>query len=465
MLPGAIAYLDVETTGADPREDRVTEVGLVEVVGGEIVGEWSTLVNPGRRISPGIEALTGISNEMVSRAPSFADISLDLAARLGGRLLVAHNARFDYGFLRNEFRRAGLPYQSDVLCTVKLSRALFPGEQRHNLDALIHRFQLSCAQRHRALADARVLFDLTAALSRAVPVARFRTAVEQAMQRPTLPPGVPAQLLEELPDAPGTYLFYDAEGNPLYAGKAANLRAQVLADLGSNAAHARALRTAAEAGTLEWRVTAGALGAALGELRLIESHAPRHNRSPRLRRDAFALHWRPEHASQVSVVDLHAESATMADLFGPFRSRADALAALRGLAREHGLCAVALGLESGSGPCSGLVAGTCRGACVGRESHMSHLVRLGTALSRLRIAPWPFPGPIAILDEDEARTVTEYHVACEWRYLGSARSADELHELARSAARLPPFDIDAYRILQRALRDRSTVRIIPLVEQ
>ena len=92
----------------DPREDRITELGLVLVDAGEPVEEWSSLVNPGREIPPGIAALTGITNEMVARAPAFAEISLDLAARLEGRLLVAHNARFDYAFLRQEFRRTGL---------------------------------------------------------------------------------------------------------------------------------------------------------------------------------------------------------------------------------------------------------------------------------------------------------------------------------------------------------------------
>jgi DNA polymerase-3 subunit epsilon len=460
MLREPTVFVDLETTGADPRLDRVTEIGVVETQGGRVVSEWSTLVNPGHAIPPGIETLTGITNAMVASAPSFADIALDLATRLGGRLLVAHNARFDYAFLRGEFQRLGMAFDSDVLCTVKLSRRISPVERRHDLDTLIERHALVCPQRHRALPDARVLVDLTAALARSVTDAAFHAAVAHAMQRPVLPPGIAPELLESLPDAPGSYLLFDASGSPLYAGKAGNLRTQILAELRSNAAHAQALRVGAQQGTLEWRVAAGALGATLAEMRLIEAHAPRHNRRPARQRDAFALRWRPEGGSAVDVVDLREHALDSGDLYGPFRSRADALSALRGLAREHRLCAIALALEAGAGPCTLHVAGRCRGACMGEESGLAHLLRLGLALRRLRIPAWPFPGPIAIVEEDPARSVCEYHVAVDWRYLGSARDADELTELAAAAP--PPLDVDTYRILQRALRDTPPTRVIDL---
>ena len=174
MLSGRVAFLDVETTGADPREDRITEVGLVLADDGVPIEEWSSLINPAREIPHGIETLTGITNEMVASAPGFAEVSLDLAARLENRLLVAHNARFDYAFLRHEFRRAGLPFEARVLCTVRLSRALFPQHRHHNLDAVIERFGLTCETRHRALPDARVLVGLAHAFAREVPEAALR---------------------------------------------------------------------------------------------------------------------------------------------------------------------------------------------------------------------------------------------------------------------------------------------------
>ena len=162
MLDRPLILLDLETTGATASFDRITEIGLIEVENGEYVREWSTLVNPQMHISSFIESLTGISNEMVADAPTFAAVAAELTARLAGRLLVAHNARFDYGFLRAEFARLDTAYASEVICTVKLSRKLFPGHRRHNLDTLIERHEIQCEARHRALGDARVLWDLLA---------------------------------------------------------------------------------------------------------------------------------------------------------------------------------------------------------------------------------------------------------------------------------------------------------------
>ncbi|MDH5534446.1 MAG: 3'-5' exonuclease, partial [Betaproteobacteria bacterium] len=126
MLDEPLVFLDLETTGATAHYDRITEVGLIEVERGRLVGEWSTLVNPGVSIPPAIQSLTGITNDMVALAPGFDEIARELYRRLEGKLLVAHNARFDYGFLRNEFKRAGMRYSAGVLCTVKLSRRLYP---------------------------------------------------------------------------------------------------------------------------------------------------------------------------------------------------------------------------------------------------------------------------------------------------------------------------------------------------
>jgi DNA polymerase-3 subunit epsilon len=159
MLRTPLIFLDLETTGMSAAEERITEIGLVEVDEGEFVGSWSQLVNPQKRIPPFIQSLTGITDEMVEDAPTFAQLAPALFARLQDKILVAHNARFDYGFLKAEFARLDLSYLPRVLCTVKLSRKLFPEHRSHSLDSLIARHRLSCNARHRALGDAEVLWD------------------------------------------------------------------------------------------------------------------------------------------------------------------------------------------------------------------------------------------------------------------------------------------------------------------
>lgn len=168
-------------------QERITEIGLVEVADGECVGKWSQLVNPQKFIPPFIESLTGISNEMVQDAPSFEQLAPGLFRRLEGKLLIAHNARFDCAFLRSEFERVGMSYRPHVLCTVKLSRRLFPGHRRHNLDSLIQRHGLDCSARHRALGDAEVLWQFLQKIHAEVDAQRIEAAMRAQLDAPALP--------------------------------------------------------------------------------------------------------------------------------------------------------------------------------------------------------------------------------------------------------------------------------------
>ena len=144
------AFVDIETTGSRANLDRITEVGIVTLENQE-VSEWSQLINPGVSIPANIQQLTGITPTMVSAKPSFAEIAEELYLELKDKIFVAHNARFDYSFLKAEFKRLGIDFSPKVICTVKLSRRLFPNQARHNLDTLIAVHGLQVENRHRAL--------------------------------------------------------------------------------------------------------------------------------------------------------------------------------------------------------------------------------------------------------------------------------------------------------------------------
>ncbi|MEI7679667.1 MAG: 3'-5' exonuclease, partial [Betaproteobacteria bacterium] len=197
MFERPLVFLDLETTGATASRDRITEIGLLEVENGVMTEEWSTLINPQTRIPPFIESLTGISNAMVADAPVFADVATGLKERLDGKLLIAHNARFDYGFLKNEFARLEIPYASDLLCTVKLSRKLYPGHAKHNLDTLMERHNVDCEARHRALGDARVLWDLLQIWRDELGEEALDTAAAAQLKKPSLPAGLADFSIEE----------------------------------------------------------------------------------------------------------------------------------------------------------------------------------------------------------------------------------------------------------------------------
>jgi DNA polymerase-3 subunit epsilon len=179
-------FVDLETTGANLVNDRITEIGIVAVhLDGE-VERWSSFVNPGRPIPSFIQGLTGISDDMVQTAPSFESLADAVHERLADGLFIAHNARFDYGFLHHAFARTGHALQSEMLCTVKLSRTLFPEEKRHNLDTLIERHGLIPEARHRALADADLLWQFWGKLLRDMPQERLTNAIKKLRQRPNL---------------------------------------------------------------------------------------------------------------------------------------------------------------------------------------------------------------------------------------------------------------------------------------
>lgn len=137
MLAPKLAFIDVETTGANPVIDRVTEIAILRVENGELVERWSSLVNPGIPIPANIQAFTGITDAMVADAPPYAAVADQVRALLADCVFAAHNARFDYGFLKNEFQRIGQEFDAPVLCTVKLSRALFPQHHRQDRKSVV----------------------------------------------------------------------------------------------------------------------------------------------------------------------------------------------------------------------------------------------------------------------------------------------------------------------------------------
>ncbi len=218
-LATPIVFVDLETTGGNVQLDRITEIGLVEISRSG-VDTWTSLVDPGQDIPPFIQDLTGISNEMVRGQPAFEALADGLAARLEGKLFVAHNARFDYGFLQRSFERAGIQFEADMLCTVQLSRSLFPSAARHGLSALIERFSLEPLGRHRALADADLIWQFWQVIHAHHPVERIQTAIESLTRRPTKDNKAPVQTTGPFPSREPMQQTQDHEAASSVAGVA-----------------------------------------------------------------------------------------------------------------------------------------------------------------------------------------------------------------------------------------------------
>lgn len=458
MLSRPLAFIDLETTGMTAARDRVTEVGVVRVECGHVVEEWSTLVNPGCPIPAEIQGLTGITSAMVADAPPFEAIADEVRARLEGAVFVAHNARFDFGFIKHEYARLRQSFTARVLCTAKLSRRLYPEERRHNLDALVDRHRLPAEHRHRALGDARLLFHFLEAVERDHPAATVEAVIERILKTPSLPPQLPPDALSGIPDEPGVYFFYGLNELPLYIGKSIGLRDRVASHFSGDYRNANDLRLSSEIQRIEWRTTAGELGALLLEARLIRDRMPLHNRQRRRHEETCALvlestPGRPRYVTNAALTD--PDSGLV---HGPFSSRRAARESLRSLADEHGLCWSTLGLERRDGPCFARQLHRCAGACVGAESLAEHHARLLAALAPHRLRAWPVNGAAVIVEMSPDARRIDLHVVDRWRWLGTVAEMDTARALAR-VRELPAFDLDGYRILAAFIDRESASRL------
>jgi DNA polymerase-3 subunit epsilon len=461
-LPRRLAVVDLETTGTDATRDRVTEIGIVCVEDGEVCEEWSSLVNPETPIPAEIQALTGITDAMVRGAPTFAELYDEVAKRIGDCVFVAHNARFDYGFIKNEMRRLGAKYTADVLCTVRLSRRLQPEHAQHGLDAIVERHGLSAEGRHRAMGDARLAWQFLHKMAREYPD-DIAGAIKSLLRIPSLPPQLAPDALAGLPEGPGVYIFYGVSELPLYIGKSVNLRDRVRAHFSSDHMSANDSRLALEIRRIDFEETAGELGALIRESQLIKKSTPLLNRMLRRNNELAFLRLRDLTRPPEFVKLADFELNDTESLYGPFSSRARAKDVLSSLAADHGLCWRALGVQRGDGACFARQLKRCRGACVGEESIADHHTRLLPALAAYRFPAWPFDCAVAIREQHPDHGWERMHVVHRWCYVGTATNEAELAELAaRCEARLEPvFDPDIFRLLTRRLAKPSTA-IVPL---
>jgi DNA polymerase-3 subunit epsilon len=466
LFAPSLAFIDLETTGTAAAGDRITEVAIVRVdaeprgAAPPRVSEWSTLVNPGASIPPEIQALTGITNAMVRDAPPFAAIADEVAARTAGALFVAHNARFDYGFLKHAFARLERTYSARVLCTVRLSRRLYPDAAHHSLDSLIARHGLPAIDRHRALGDARVLWAFVQALYRHFTPSAIEDAARRVLKTPSLPPQLAPDAIDALPEAPGVYLFYGLNQLPLYIGKSRNLRERVGAHFSSDYRSGTDLRLSAEIRRIEFEQTAGEIGALLRESALVKALLPAHNHALRHKAQAGVLELPEEPGPPRFVPAAGIEPTALAGSFGPFTSKRQAREALRTLAAEHALCWKALGLEKRAGPCFARQVARCAGVCVGAESTDHHHARLRAALAPAAIPRWPYAGLAMIREPAEFGERVDVHVVRDWCWLGTARDDGELGRLLEAPPRAQ-FDADIARLLIRTLQRGRHQLIVP----
>lgn len=454
-----LVFLDIETTGTTPSTDRITEIALIKIVNGERKVVWESFVNPEEHIPWHITKLTSIDDAMVKNAPTFKEIAGDLYSHLEGVVMAAHNCRFDYGFLKAEFARIGVTLRLRTLCTVKLSKHLYPGASGHSLDAIIDRFNLSTNARHRAMGDTLLMLDFLEAVERDVGIVKIIEAINHQVKGPALPPGIDDSFIKTIDDVPGVYTFYDEANLPLYIGKSIKLRSRVLNHFSSDHKSVTEMEMTQKVKHVEWKETAGELGALLLEAKLIKQQQPAYNRllknvtklySIRMSEQMNDLPW----VRIMSIEDIDPEN--LGFMYGIFKTKKAAKTLIENLADQFKLCSKLLGIEKGKGRCFSHKLGKCTGVCNGEERHDLHHLKLRQALITYKIKTWPYDGRIGIREKSMANDRSEIHIFEDWCHLDTVDNEVDFAE-AITARYNKKFDLDFYRLIKESLNSHYEV--------
>ncbi len=463
VLDQPLVFVDIETNGLNHVRGRVIEVAAIRVEAGKITAEFSSLIDPQSELPSFITNLTGISRHDLVGAPTFDQIADDLAAVLDGAIFVAHNVRFDYSFLKQEFKRLGRNFLPKQLCTVKLSRALYPQERSHKLQSLIERHNFGYTNRHRAYDDAAVLWQFVQHVQQHFSAEQVAMALAKQLSSPTIPKALEPALVKGLPEAPGVYIFEDAQGRALYVGKSVNIKRRVMDHFGRDHAESKEFKIAQTVKNIRTEQTSGELTALLRESQLVKELQPLYNRQLRrlsklllVKRQLNAAGYMTVQLEEASSIDPAETSAILAVY--PRRGRAKQ--SLETITKTFDLCPKLMGLEKTDGACFLRQLHKCRGACEQAEPAALYNQRLMTAFENQRIHDWPYKGAI-LLEEQWMPESTHGLIIDNWCVIGELQQQPYCEPVIRTSDR--QFDLDTYKILQSHLRRKlATITIRPL---
>ncbi len=369
------AIIDVETTGGAARYERIIEVAIVMHDGEKVYDSFSTLLNPGRNIPWNITRITGITNEMVAHAPKFHEVARRIVEMTENAIFVAHNARFDYEFIREEFMRLGYSFSRKRLCTVQLSRKSFPGLKSYSLTSLKAHFGIMAERSHRALDDTLATVQLFERILTANEVGvgkDLKQFISDGTKLSKLPKAMTLADLEALPDRCGVYYFHNAYGDVIYVGKSIDIRKRVFEHFADVSRKSAALQD--QTHSISAEITGSELGALLLESAEIKRLLPPVNKAQRARQHHSAIYSYMDHLGYrrfLIGVNSSANRSRM-QVLAEYPKIASARGHLESLVRQHQLCAQLCHLEPPGTACFEYHVKKCLGACVGLEEPESY---------------------------------------------------------------------------------------------
>ncbi len=451
------AIIDVETTGGRPEFERITEIAIVLHDGERVVDTFSTLLNPERSIPWNITQLTGITNDMVATAPKFYEVAKKIVEMTTDAIFVAHNVSFDYGFIREEFRRFGYDFSRKQLCTVRMSRKAFPGLRSYSLSNLKQHFGIYAENSHRALDDTLATVEIfERILAEQEGRTHIKSFINKGIQEAKLPQGITLERLHEAPEACGVYYLYDDDKNVIYVGKSINIRKRLMEHFADPSAKGEKMR----AGVVDFsfEITGSELVALLLESSEIKRLQPRINRAQRIKQYSGAIYTYLDQRGYrcLAIGNRKPSKSKELELVSDYPKLDRAKSHLEHLRRQHELCNRLCNLDYGEQSCFYYNIRQCRGACLGEESVEEYNARVDEAIAAMRNR---LTGSFMLLDKGRSPDEQAAIVVLDGQYRGyTFLSLDEAATIPDLGN--PPKDPEAARIIQNYL-ESSTIRNKP----
>jgi len=367
------AVIDVETTGLSPKTERLTEIVIIILEDGKIKEEYSTLINPEKKVPYRITQLTGINTQMVQDAPHFYEIAKKVVEITEGCTFVAHNASFDYRFIQAEFARYGFEYQRKMLDTVKLSRKLLPGFRSYSLGKLTAQLGIQIKDRHRALGDALATVELLQRLLKIDPdLAQLNLrGLNSRLKR---------EILDALPQEIGVYYFFNEKDELIYIGKSNNIHSRVVSHL-NNTTTRKAMEMREQIAHVDFELCGSELVALLLESDEIKKHMPIYNRAQRRTTYIWGIYDYFDDLGYHCLKTSRTSDSNLQSLI-VFSSKRSAIGELERLTEEYQLCQSKNSLYQTGGACFHYGIQQCFGACLGEESPDEYNERVEKAIAK-----------------------------------------------------------------------------------
>lgn len=456
------AIVDIETTGGQSKRDKITEIAIVIFDGEKIIDQYSSLINPERSVPNYITRITGITDDMVEGAPKFYEVAKEIVEKTEGTIFVAHNVKFDYGFIKEEFSKLGYTYTKKLLCTVKMSRKHLPGLKSYSLENLIKHFKINVQARHRALDDA---LATTVVLQKILAAPRSEESINQfinnGIKESLLPKGLDLNKLHLLPEGPGVYYFLNSFGQVIYVGKSINIKKRVMQHFSKMTE--KSLKMWKSVAQISFEETGNELIALLLESKEIKTLQPEINRAQRTKDYPYFIHHFMDTLGYINFELLKSSIKRRRgkQILNNYGTKIGAIAQLNGLTKQFQLCPKKMHLESDAGPCFDYKIGQCYGACVLEESTADYNERAEEAIEK---ANSYFDKNMILLDKgrnnDEAAVILvehgDYH---GYGYISQSESHTHIESLKECIDYETP-NPETNRIIRTYLERKSVDKII-----